>query len=284
MNHFAHYVKREVIIKVNYLSPNDPWYAEHQPDDQGFEVPTYHVTRSTMGPATRVRAGDTIWLLSQLRTPRGWLRWGRFPPALDAKIIVSRVDGVDELAPHAGNEPSLRFSAGEGSSWFPLFDASDTLRKLTTFNPEEPEEEPRSLLATPTQTLGRALQSMRQIANAGPLVSLERRISQRGFDFVSYRLLDGTPSAFRKALQLVQVDRPVFWDRWSLPRRLAERREFLSDKALDEFIDNRIHASTTVWGIRSPRYAEPDSYSWKEMNLASELGKLRECREVGDGS
>jgi hypothetical protein len=125
---------------------------------------------------------------------------------------------------------------------------------------------------------------LRQIADADPLVSLERRISQLGFDFVSYRLLDGTRRAFRKSLQLVQGGRPVFWDRWGLPRRLAERREFLKDKALDEFIKNRIRASAIVWGIWTPRYAERDSYSWKEMNLASELGKLRECRESNDGS
>lgn len=79
MAHFAHYVRRTV-VEVNYEDPSDPWFAENQPDNQGFEAPAYHVTRSLTGPAARVSGGDTIWLFSQLTTP-----WGNFPPALDAK-------------------------------------------------------------------------------------------------------------------------------------------------------------------------------------------------------
>jgi len=68
MAHFAHYVKRD-IVEVDYQSPDARWFAGHQPADQGFVAPTYHVTRATTGPVTRVAQGDTIWLFSQLATP-----------------------------------------------------------------------------------------------------------------------------------------------------------------------------------------------------------------------
>lgn len=275
MAHFAHYVKREV-VEVDYQSPDDPWFAEHQPDDQGFATPAYHVSQAVRGPATRVTQGDTIWLFSQLRTP-----WGVYPPALDAKIIVSEVSV--RRARRSGEKAALRFGAGEGSSWFPLCDASDTVAELTTVNAQGGVQK---LLAERHQPIGRVLQSMRELAEAAPLIALERRISELGFDFISYRLLDGTRRAFEASLQLVQAGGAVWWDRWSLPRRLAERREFLNDSALDEFISERIGASINVWGIPSPKYAEPQSYSWKERELSSRLKKFRfrEWPKGKDGS
>jgi hypothetical protein len=264
MAHFAHYVKRDVLL-VDYQSPEPPWFAEHQPEDQGFVAPSYHVTRTTTGPAARVSKGDTLWLLSQMRTP-----WGVLPPALDAKIIVAEV--LDLRVGRRPNEPAFRFTAGTGSLWFPLYDASDTLLALTTINAHGTTGKP---LALPNQSLGRSLQSIREVADATPLVALERKLAGR-FDFVSYRLLDGTRSAFDAVRQLLQFGEAVWWDRWSLPRRLAERREFADDSALNNFILGRIEASNTVHGIASPKYADPDSYSRKEMELALKLGKFHQ--------
>jgi hypothetical protein len=246
MADFAHYVKRE-IVEVDYQSPDAAWFAEHHPDDQGFVTPTYHVTRAKTGPATRVSKGDTLWLFSQLRAP-----WGELPPALDAKIIVAEVTDYREC--HRRTEAAFRFAADEGSSWFPLYDARDTLMALETKTPSRPGV--RKLLARWDQPLGTTLQSMRELADSTPLVDLERKLAVRGFDFVSYRLLDGTRAAFEEVRQLLQAGHAIWWDRWSLPRRLAERREFLDDPALDKFIRERIELSGTVFGIVSPKYAE----------------------------
>jgi hypothetical protein len=90
-------------------------------------------------------------------------------------------------------------------------------------------------------------------------------------------LIDGTRVAFFKSLTLVPSGRAVFWDRWSLPRRLAERCEFLSDAALNSFIKKRIKASATVWAIDTPKYAEKGSYSWMEMRTATACRKLQRC-------
>ena len=114
--HLAHYASRRV-VEPNYSSPGDPWFSKNQPEDQGFEAPSYHVTRSTSGPAARVSPGDTLWIFSQLRSP-----WGSFPPALDAKISVAK---VEDLRKHRSDkEAAFQFYAGAGSSWFPLFDAT----------------------------------------------------------------------------------------------------------------------------------------------------------------
>ena len=264
MAHFAHYVKREV-VELDYASEDDPWFKENQPDDQGFEAPAYHVTRSTNGPVTRrYPKGDTLWIFSQLKTP-----WGAFPPALDAKLIVN---DVEDLRKKHGGGPAFRFAAGKGSTWFPLLDATTALGRISTI---DSTGHICSLLAHRGQPVGRALQSLRQVADTSPLLDLEQSLCQLGFDFVSYRLIDGTKTAFEKSLQLVLAGKAVFWDRWSLPRRLAERREIVSDETLNRFLLHRIEACTIVWGIKSPRYSEVGSYSWREQHTGSRLGKLR---------
>jgi hypothetical protein len=262
MAHFAHYVSREV-AQINYTDPNEPWFRENQPESQGFESPSYHVTRATSGPAARVVVGDIIWLFSELKTP-----WSAFPPSLDAKIVVA--EARDLRAGRSGASPAFRFEAGDGSLWFPLYDATTTLEALVSV---DSLGQCRPLLS-PGQPPGRALRRMRQLFDPEPILTLARAVEQLGYDFVSYRLLDGTELACRKAAELIAQRRPVFWDRWGLPRRLAERRERVSDAVLDLHLKSRIAGSQAVWGISSPRYGESGSYSLKEKEAALNLGRF----------
>jgi hypothetical protein len=265
MAHFAHYVRRTV-VEVNYEDPSDPWFAENQPDNQGFDSPAYHVTRSLTGPAARVSEGDTIWLFSQLTTP-----WGVFPPALDAKIVVGGVS----MRTRSFNKGLCvrRYEADKGSMWFPLYDATPCIRKLWTV---DIKGRCQKMLKDQNQPIGQALQSMRELSDVRPLLELELKINIMPFDFISYRLIDGTSLAFDKAIELVQKKRKaIFWDRWSLPRRLAERREFLNDASLNSYIFEWIFRCNTLWAIQSTRYAEFGSYSACEKCLAERLGKLQ---------
>jgi hypothetical protein len=259
MAHFAHYVRRDV-VQVNYKDPSDPWFAENQPDDQGFTTPAFHVTRSRRGPAARVATGDTIWLFAQLFSP-----WGKFPPALDARIEVASVESRLDVN-------GFRYKAGPDSSWFPLSDGSKCLVRLRTRTADGTKT---NLLASPKQAVGQALQSIRELDNVTEILRFSAALSSAAFEFISYRLLDGTREAFNKAIQIVHDGGAVFWDRWSLPRRLAERREFLKHRALDEYIAQRIEAASVVWGIATPLYGADRSYSKNEMRLASQLNKLR---------
>ena len=95
------------------------------------------------------------------------------------------------------------------------------------------------------------------------------------FDFISYRISDGTKAAFGKARTLISEQKPVFWDRWSLPRRLAERRERLGDHPLDATIKAGIRGAAVVWGIEKPLYAQRGSYAARERKLAQRLKKYR---------
>jgi hypothetical protein len=49
----------------------------------------------------------------------------------------------------------------------------------------------------------------------------------------------------------------------------------VSNAALTRLLYKRIRSSVTVWGVRSPLYSEPGSYSAKEMALARRLGNFR---------
>ena len=108
--------------------------------------------------------------------------------------------------------------------------------------------------------------------SAEPLLDWQRKLDEDGFDFISYRILDGTKSAFQKVKSLIKDGSIVFWDRWSLPRRLAERREIVSDKALQKYIEKQIENAKVVWAINSPLYGQVGSYSADEMLLAKKLG------------
>ena len=260
--HYIHYVARKVAI-VSYQNSEAPWFARNQPDNQGFLAPSYHVSRDVQGPATRVCIDDYIWLVSELRTP-----WERFPPALDACV---RVASVQQEAQDNEHKLQLKFLADSESRWFPLHDAFPTLRTLESI---DSNGHCHPLLSRHDLSVGIALQSMRQLVDATPLLRLAQIIDQQGYDFISYRLSDGTRAATTLANLLVSQGASVFWDRWSLPRRLAERREFVRDAALDNYIATHVEASNLVWGILSPTYDAPCCYARRESSRAKELGKF----------
>jgi hypothetical protein len=256
-------VRRE-LVEPDYRDSSDPWFAEHQPDDQGLDAPSWHATRSVAGPATRVAVGDSIWIFSQLLTP-----WGNLPPALDAKLSVSGIAAYRRSRLQRIRQ--YRFTAGPGSKRFPLCDASACIERLRT---RARTGEIRPLRSRPDQPIGQALLGMRELEDPEPILDWESRLAEIPFDFVSYRLIDGTRQAFEQTSRLVSQGGAVFWDRWSLPRRLAERREVLKDAALDRHILGQIRRCRTVWAIDSTAYGEPDSYSAREQDEARRLAKL----------
>jgi hypothetical protein len=260
--HYAHYVARRIV--GSYPQRADaPWFAEVQGVGAGFRRPRFHVARAEAGPATRVKAGDTIWIFGQLGSP-----WGVLPPALDARIEVVRVERRD------GGR--LRFVAGPGSRWFPLADGSRVLAGLETVD--------RTGAVGPLwpdrgRPIGQLLQSVRALPDADGLASWERQLGRYPLQFVSYRIRDGTRAAFFHVRALLAKRRAaVFWDRWSLPRRLAERRELVADSALDAYLMGVLRRASRVWGIESPLYGAPGSYSSKERDLARRLKRYRPLR------
>jgi hypothetical protein len=102
--------------------------------------------------------------------------------------------------------------------------------------------------------------------------------------FVSYRISDGSRGAFRKVHDLIEQGKVVFWDRWSLPRRLAERREIDPDpyfrRTLDEYLLEKLEKSAHVWGIESKKYSAEGSYSEKERSRAMKLGTYHSVAEL----
>jgi len=260
--HFVHYVTRRVTVS-HHTSANKPWFAKRQQQEAGFQRPEFHVTRAEAGAAALAGRGDTIWLFSQLRSP-----WGSLPPALDARIEIAGVKGRTG----GGRE----FLAGRRSRWFPLADASVLLENLRTASKSGGT---RRLWSDPDLPVGHALQSMRLLSGEHQLLDWQRKLDERPLQFVSYRLKDGTRSAFAHIQNLIAGRAAaIFWDRWCLPRRLAERREIVADAALDAYLLRVLAKSERVWGIQSPLYDAPGSYSSRERKLAHSLGTFRFAR------
>lgn len=268
MNHFAHYIKRIVADKYHQKIADDPLYSELQPIDQGFKAPAYHSVPINSGVASRIAIGDTIWVFSQLSSP-----WGTLPPSLDGMIVVAEKEKVSNVGRY-------RFGATVDSKWYSLFDADDLIHKLKAVNAHG---KVRPLLNTPRTAIGQALQFLREIHDPSSLLQHAAMVSGMRQDFISYRMVDGTRQAFELAKRLLAKRRTVFWDCWSLPRRLAERNEKVGSEALDSHVVLMIYNSRVVWGVTSKLYAAEGSYSRLEKELATSIGRFRAyppCKRV----
>ncbi len=261
MRHFAHYIKREIADPVETCDSSGLPYVEWQPQDQGFDAPAYHSVPLNSGVAKRVDVGHKIWLFSQLSS-----RWGKLPPSLDGVITVAEIDYGKRL------EGRYWYRAENTSKWFPLFDASCLLGEL---NAVDAQCNIRPLLRTPRTAIGQAVHFLREISDGTLLLKHAEKLEGMPLDFISYRIIDGTKTAFELARQLVNSERAVFWDRWSLPRRLAERKETTEPPALDSRISSMIRSARVVWGVGSKLYGTDGSYSKLEQNLAEKKGVFK---------
>jgi hypothetical protein len=260
--HFIHFNRRDIRLRFP-ADPADPWFSELQGEADGFDRPRFHVTRADSGAATQIGAGDTIWLVGQLYAP-----WGeRFPPSLDARIDVT------ERQTRPGG-PGYRYAAADTSQWFALSEATDRLRSLRCVSAGP---DPSRLWKDPARPIGHYLRKLREVANPEVLEEWEMQQQGQPLHFVSYRIHDGTRCAFRCARSLFDEGKRVFWDRWCLPRRLAERREAVGDQPLDDALLAAIEQAEVVWGIESALYAAPGSYSAREQAMAQTLSKYRAC-------
>jgi hypothetical protein len=261
-NHYIHYIKREII----HNTPNDPespYFAELQEYDSGFDSPKFHATRVKSWPVNEIQEDDVIWLVGQLSA-----KWGRLAPSLDGKVIVGSIEEINV----EGRKVKTRFTAKDGSMWFPLADASSVLSSMDI---ALKNGRIKRLYSKQRNNLGQAFQSIKKIHNPSILTDWADEVLSRDMEFISYRIADGTRGAFERAEKQIGLGGAVFWDRWSLPRRLAERRELVSDQALDVFLRSKIRSSTVVWGIESKGYSEIGSYSQKEKVLALSLNKYK---------
>ena len=259
-SHYIHYNRREVRLRFP-TDPSDPWFSEEQGEAEGFDRPRYHVTRAVDGPAASVEAGDTIWLLGQLYAP-----WGdHLPPTLDARIDVAGVG-------RRNGATGYRYSAAETSRWFPLTECTAQLYALETITAAEGIV---PLWKDHSRPIGHYLRRMRKLSSSRGLQEWEAGLGSRPLHFISYRIRDGSQPAFDCAQRLFNLGVRVFFDRWCLPRRLAERREAVGDEPLDNTLFEAIHEAEAVWGIESPLYAAPGSYTVRERDLAQSLNKYR---------
>ena len=254
MKHFIHYLRREIMKSDKVAHPSS---AKAQNPEDGFDRPMFHTTQRRSGPALKIEPGSMIWLFSSLKSP-----WGTLPPSLDAKFIVEKIELL--------SDGEIKYFAAEDSQWFPLHDATVILKNLKTIDGKSKE---RELWKNHELPLGIYLQSIRQLSSSAELLLYEDYILNSKFDFISYRIKDGTNEAFLITEDLINKGSVVFWDRYCLPRRLVERRESVDDEKLNEYLMKMISGSAKVHGIETPLYSEKNSYSLKEAALAKSLNK-----------
>lgn len=259
---FIHYLPRQVVMRFP-KNASAPWFHRYQRRDDGFERPTRHTTQRKNGAAALVQRGDRIWIVSQIFSP-----WGHLPPCIDACVVVESVQ--------KRRGGGFHFIAASSSRWFPLMDAQRLLASLDTVNAAGDK---KKLWADTCRPVGHSLQSMRRLDSAQVLRDWERSLKDLPLNFISYRIADGTAQAFETVRKLLGRGEKVFWDRGCLPRRLAERRERLSNGKLDMLLMRKLRSAAAVWGIESPLYADARSYAQKECTAAQKLGTYKPVRQ-----
>lgn len=255
---FIHYLPRRVVLNFPQNGEH-PWFRRYQKRGDSFDFPTRHTTQQRTGIASTVKPGDCIWIVSQIFSP-----WGPIPPSIDARIDVQDIK--------IRKDGGYNYMAASSSKWFPLLDAQVLLQTLETVNAEGQR---KALWRDISRPIGHSLQSMRRLYSANPLIAWENDMAQKPLNFISYRIADGTAGAFQHARLLAERGESVFWDRWCLPRRLAERRELVSSTKLNEKLMNDLRSATIVWGIETEKYWEKNSYAQKEFAEAQKLGIYR---------
>ena len=229
--HFIHYLPRRVARFPR--KPKDPWFTKFQNPEDGFVRPMFHRSCRRFAPTRAVRPGDTIWIVSKI-----YSLWGSLPPGIDARIDVDRIEEREDGI--------IDFYAADTSSWFPLSDATNVLKKLHTI---DSSGRSTKLWSSSSIPIGQSLQSMRRLRSSDELQKWCGQMGKKTIHFISYRICDGTATAFHKTKEILKNKNiVVFWDRWCLPRRLAERREVVNDIELDNYIMDQLRISHVVWG------------------------------------
>lgn len=259
---FIHYLPRKVVMKFP-MNASSPWFHRYQRRGEGFERPTRHTTQRQVGAAATVQRGDRIWVVSQIFSP-----WGHLPPGIDACVVVESVQ--------KRRGGGFHFVAASSSRWFPLMDAQGLLASLDTVTAAGDK---KKLWANSCKPIGHSLQSMRRLDSAQAIEDWERSLKRLPLNFISYRIADGTALAYETVRKLLERGEKVFWDRWCLPRRLAERRERVSNRELDMQLMRKLRSASIVWGIESPLYASVGSYALKECIAARRLGTFKLVRQ-----
>lgn len=250
---FVQYVRRELPVGAVAVPERLPW-----------DAPVGHATDQAFGAATEVRPGDTIWLVS-------WLLVGRerMPPSVDARIVVAADGGWSPAAVAALRAARARvFPATAASSWLPLLDASALFEALRV----ETRSGPRPLLRDPVSPTGRArvvghrlalgARNLRRLAprSARALADWARDRAARPV-FVSYRWSDGEPAARALVTTLAAAGVPLWWDRWSVPRRLDELSPEQATPQLLAGLPGALERCHSAIRVRTPAYG---SSRWTE--------------------
>ena len=245
-------------VSQNELNTENYWFSDNLSLFSGFARPEYHITRRKTGPSQRVRPGDVIWTVGKLITP-----WGKMPASLDAMVHVAEVVELED--------GGRKFIASDKSLWFPIACVESVLVELKTGTKNGGIS---SLIGNTCCHIGHCLQSIRKLHSDEPLRNWSKEVlNNNDTHFISYRLRDGTNCAYMVGKELNEKEKVVFRDKWVLPRRLTERREYVDDMALEAALAKMIEICDHFVVICSPLYFEEGSYTQKELTIAQLYGK-----------
>jgi hypothetical protein len=251
-------------------------------EDLGWDAPVGLGTNRYLASDFRPRTGDRIYLVSSLK--------GLSLPALTALVVVNQESPLKPCRIEALKaEKKWTYASGEGSRWFPMLDASETLEKLhaTTgmvLGKKKTDKKGRSLTTVQRLQGARSLRCL-SAESENVIDAWADRASQAPL-FISYRSKDGTKLARTVAAHLARSSIPVWFDEWSISIRLddldpknAERQlldniydQMMKCRAVIQIVTHKFGKSP--WTEREKEWA--DQLPKFKIESESELGELEE--------
>jgi hypothetical protein len=274
--HVLAYIKRHVAAKAAESPEKDPSVIEAltAPAGHGFGQDWLW---------GRHRRGEriVIWLVGVLRSGRRYM-----PPSLDARIEV--VEAFDRG--HGQAPPYVRrlldtykyaFAAEPSRSYYlPWLDASRLLQGLRFEGGTSPSWLD-NIRAENWSLLPRNLQTPRVLTadDAALVEGFAARARSAPVAFLSYRWDEGTEAAREVALRLSGAGVGVWWDRWSMPRSVAESKAGIHPEGVRRAIEAGLSFCRYGVAIRSESYASPKSpwttAEYEELRRLAQEGKLK---------
>jgi hypothetical protein len=274
--HVLAYIKRHVATQSPESSERDPAVME------ALTAPAGHGFGQDWLWDRRRRGDDiVIWLVSVLRSGRRYM-----PPSLDARIDVG--EAFDRW--HGQAPPYVRrlldtykyaFTAEPSRSYYlPWLDASQLLQGLR-FVGETAPSWLDNIRAENWSLLPRNLQTPRVLtaADAALVEEFAARARSASVAFLSYRWGEGTEAAREVALGLSEVGVAVWWDRWSMPRSVAELKGEIPSEGVCRAIEAGCSSCRYGIAIKSESYASPKSpwttIEYEELRRRAQEGGLK---------
>lgn len=208
------------------------------------------------------------------------------PPALDARIAVTKAFSKDHLATAAATiqwllrQYAYAFEADPRPSrsyYLPWNHFGPTLNEVIA-GAAMPVVEPEVQSFATYARLLQHFQTPRRLApgKAAVLEAYAQRVLTMPRAFISYRRKEAAVLAMQAAARAFHHGMAPWWDQWAMPRKIAQEEALCASPSLHKALSRAISQAQCAITIQTPTYGDTPAtrLEWERIAQASQSGKL----------